>query len=35
MSQPLNDTILAPELRCRPLSGVFLRGVAVACSMWR
>src|SRR3954464_86892 len=33
MSQPLNGTILAPELRWRALSGVFFSGADVACSM--
>ena len=33
MSQPLKGTILAPELRWRLLSGVFLRGAVVVCSM--
>src|SRR5262245_12323748 len=34
MSQPPNGTIFAPDARCRALSGVFLRGASVACSMW-
>ena len=34
MSQPPNGTIFAPEARWRALSGVFLRGASVACSMW-
>src|SRR5438093_5641462 len=35
MSHPPNDTILAPEARWRALSGVFLRGASVACSIER
>src|SRR5438876_2420067 len=34
MSQPPNGTIFAPEARWRVLSGVFLSGGSVACSMW-
>src|SRR5689334_22806965 len=35
MSQPPNGTIFAPEARWRALSGVFLRGASVACSIAR
>src|SRR5919198_4048254 len=35
MSHPPNGTILAPDARCRALSGVFLRGASVTCSMRR
>src|SRR5690349_800405 len=33
MSQPANGTILAPDERWRALSGVFLSGASMACSM--
>jgi hypothetical protein len=33
ISQPLKGTILAPELRWRLLSGVFLSGAVVVCCM--